>query len=310
MSSITMSSNSVQSRFSQLFDADFLARLDGLALRVAQAQKGGRLADQKTNARGQGSEFADYKPYVAGDDLRAIDWNVYRRFGRLFVRVFEERQDLPVYFLVDVSDSMFAEKPARIDAALKTTLGLAAIALAQHDSVSLLPFASQLSLAAHALSGKHVVIRVARQLASYEAAGSTALVSAIEQLSAMKQRRGLLVLVSDFFDPAGIDAVVSAMQRLPQQLLLVQMTRAYDAEPELHPQLRGDVLIDDAEGSAAVELNLSPELLQRYRTAYCTFNHTLQDFCRRSSSRLLRVDAEQDVLTQLVNGFVCGELRL
>jgi uncharacterized protein (DUF58 family) len=310
MNAITTLPASAQARFEQLFDADFLARVQGLSLRVAQAQKGGRLADQKTNARGQGSEFADYKSYVAGDDLRAIDWNVYRRLGRLFVRVFEERQDMPVYFLLDVSTSMFVESPPRISAALKATLALSAIALAQHDTVSLLPFSTRLPLSVRALSGNSALMRMARQLACCEAAGSTALVSAIEQLAAMKQRRGLVVLVSDFLDPAGIEAVVQALQRVPQRLLLVQITRAWDADPARHPQLHGEVLIDDGESSTALELSLTPELLQRYRAAYQQFVRKLQDFSRQRGATLLQLDAEQDVLTQLCACFTNGELRL
>ncbi|VFR21674.1 hypothetical protein AMP9_4052 [plant metagenome] len=302
--------SAAQARFERLFDADFLARLGPLSLRVAQAQKGGRLAEQKTSARGQGAEFADFKPYVAGDDLRAIDWNVYRRLGRLFVRVFEERQDMPVYFLVDLSDSMFIEQPPRIEAALKSTLALAAIALGQHDAVSLLPFSARMSLQVRSLSGRNNVMRVARHLAEYEAAGSTALVAAIEQLAGMKLRRGLVVVVSDFFDPTGIDAVVSGLEQVAHSLLLVQLVRAHDADPALHPDLRGDVLIDDGESPDGLELSVTPELLERYRQAYRVFAGRLQDFSRQRGAGLLRMDAGQDVLTQLAALFGSGELRL
>ncbi len=132
--------------FERLFDPVFLDRVNAFALRIAAAQKGGRLADQRTAARGQGSDFADFKPYVAGDDLRAIDWNIYSRLGKAFVRVFEERQDLPVYLMVDVSRSMFVETPPRINAAMRTALALAAMALGQHDSVSLMPFSDGMAM--------------------------------------------------------------------------------------------------------------------------------------------------------------------
>ncbi|PPT77554.1 hypothetical protein XaplCFBP3122_06245 [Xanthomonas arboricola pv. populi] len=296
--------------FEALFDAGFLQRLQGLSLRVAQAQKGGRLAEQRTSARGQGTEFADFKPYVAGDDLRAIDWNIYRRLGRLFVRVFEERQDLPVYFLVDVSDSMFLERPPRIDAALRTTLALASIVLDQHDAVSLLPFSERMSLQARSLSGRGNVMRVARLLAGYEPAGGTGLVAALEHLGGLGLRRGLVVVVSDFFDPAGIEAVTAALRRLPHRLLLVQLAKAHDADPALHPALHGDVLIDDGESGTAVELSLDADMLARYRQAYAAFERQLVDFGRTRAAGLLRIDADRDVLQQLTGLFGAGELRL
>lgn len=296
--------------FDELFDAEFLRRLQGLSLRVAQAQKGGRLAEQRTSARGRGSEFADFKPYVAGDDLRAIDWNIYRRLGRLFVRVFEEQQDMPVYFLVDVSASMFLEQPPRINAALRATLGLAAIALGQHDAVGLLPFSERLSPQVKLLSGRNNLMRVARHLVEYEPAGGTALVAALERLGQLGLRRGLVVVVSDFFDPAGIAAVAAAMQRLPHRLLLVPLVKAYDADPALHPALHGDVLIDDGESSPGIELSLDPALLQRYRQAYRDFERQLLEFSRSRGAGLLRIDADGDVLAQLAGSFGSGELRL
>ena len=108
--------------FDELFDPEFLAALTPFALRARRAPPAGRPADQASRQRGFGLEFADFKSYVPGDDLRAIDWNIYRRLGRLFVRVFEERRDLPVYLLVDRSRSMFLETPPRIRASSRTTV--------------------------------------------------------------------------------------------------------------------------------------------------------------------------------------------
>lgn len=296
--------------FERLFDPDFLARLQPFSLRLAQAQKGGRLADQRTTARGQGSDFADFKPYVAGDDLRAIDWNIYRRLGRVFVRVFEERQDLPVYLLVDQSGSLFAESPPRIVAALRTALALAAVALGQHDAVGLFSFAQRLTLQFKALSGRGNLVRVARALAEATPQGGTALAAALEQLAAMKLRRGLVVVVSDFFDPAGIAPVLQALRLLPHRLLLVQLTRPCDAEPTLHPQLRGEVLIEDGEGGAGTELSVTPDLLARYRQAYRDFDQALTGFAAGHGAGLARLDADADVLDQLTALFGGGELRL
>ena len=97
----------------ELFDPAFLSRLEAFTLRLPFAKRGRRLAEQRTSARGQGTDFKDFKPYVPGDDLRTIDWNIYARLGKTFVRVFEEHHDLPVHILVDCSHSMFVEDPLR-----------------------------------------------------------------------------------------------------------------------------------------------------------------------------------------------------
>ncbi|MFC6839760.1 DUF58 domain-containing protein [Xanthomonas theicola] len=292
-----------------LFDPAFVEAVQALSLRIAQAQRGGRLAEQRTTARGQGSEFADFKPYTMGDDLRAIDWNVYQRLGRVFVRVFEEQQDLPVYLLVDASASMVAERPARLPAAQRAAFALAAIALSQHDAVSLLTFAEAMQVQARAVSGRANLLRLATQLADLQGHGGTQLVGALRQVAASRLRRGLVVVLSDFFDPAGVEALLDGLQALPHRVLLVQLTRAHDADPDLHPDLRGEVLIDDGEPGHAVPVSLSPDLLRAYAQVHARFNERLAAFARRGGG-LLRLDAAADVLPPLQAMFGSGALRL
>jgi uncharacterized protein (DUF58 family) len=293
--------------FDALFDPVFLERVNALTLRIAAAQKGGRLADQRTAARGQGSDFADFKPYVAGDDLRAIDWNIYSRLGKAFVRVFEERQDLPVYILLDVSRSMFVEHPPRIGAAMRTVLALAGAVLGQHDAVSLMTVSDDLGTAMKNVSGKGGIARVARVLADQAAAGGTALAGALTRLAAMRLRRGLVVVVSDFFDDDGLDGVLGALETLPHRLLLVQMTRAADADPTLLADLDGDLVIEDGEHDGA-GVTVTPALIERYRAAYRAFADALDAFARGRGATLVRMDADRDVIDQLTPILTAGRV--
>ena len=81
---------------SELFDPEFLESLGHLRLVARQVPRGGRFAEQRSRDLGSGIEFKDYRPYAPGDDLRGVDWNVYRRLGRVFLRLFEELEDLPL----------------------------------------------------------------------------------------------------------------------------------------------------------------------------------------------------------------------
>ncbi len=293
--------------FDELFDPVFLDRVNTLTLRIAAAQKGGRLADQRTSARGQGSDFADFKPYVAGDDLRAIDWNIYRRLGKAFVRVFEERQDLPVYILLDVSRSMFVENPPRIGPAMRSVLALAAVALGQQDAVSLMTVSDDMGTAMKSVSGKGGIARVAQILADQVALGRSALAGAAAKLASMRLRRGLVILVSDFFDDEGLDGVLAALESLPHRLLLVQMVRASDADPTLLADLDGDVVIEDGERDGA-GMTVTPELIARYCAAYRDFTDSLDAFARRRGATLVRMDADGDVLDQLAPVLTAGSV--
>ena len=101
----------------ELFPPEFVAALSRLRLHAGQVPRGGRHAEQGSAQLGAGMEFRDYRSYQPGDDIRRIDWNFYQRSGRLFLRLFEEERDLPVYVLLDCSDSMFIEDPPRANAA-------------------------------------------------------------------------------------------------------------------------------------------------------------------------------------------------
>lgn len=303
-------SDAASARFEALFDPAFLARVNAMTLRVAAAQKGGRLAEQRTTARGQGSDFADFKPYVAGDDLRAIDWNIYRRLGKTFVRVFEERQDLPVYLMLDASRSMFAEAAPRIDPAMRTALALAATVARQHDALTLLSFGDDLATCLRNISGKGAIVQVARALSEQAPSGGTALAAALTHLAAMRLRRGLVVIVSDFFDDDGLEGVLQALGRLPHRLLLVQMTRASDADPTLLLDLYGDVSIEDGEREGGLSVTITDELIAGYRAAYRDFTDALDGFVQQRGATLIRVDADRDVIDQLSPVLANGSIVL
>ena len=296
--------------FNELFDPEFLAALERFSLRARRVPRRGRPADQTSHERGAGLEFADFKAYVPGDDLRAIDWNIYRRLGRLFVRVFEERRDLPVYLLVDRSSSMFLETPPRIRAGLQVALGLAAIALAEHDSVALFSFSDDFATDARAAAGKAGLARLAERLAAQHEQSGTALADAAGEIGKRRLRPGLLVVVSDFFDPAGAAAVAEALTLCRHQLLLVQLTKAADAEPTRTAALRGDVRLLDCETGEALDIAITPAVLARYREAYQGFTEQLTTLATERGAGLLRVDADGDVLEQLAPLFSGGALAV
>lgn len=290
----------------ELFDAEFLESLEHLRLVARRVPAGGRFAEQRSAELGQGIEFRDYRPYAPGDDLRGVDWNIYGRLGRVFLRLFEEQQDLPLYLLPDVSKSAFLEQPPRALAGLRATLALAAIGLGQHDKVGVFPFAEDLSVLIRPQSGQGRVLTFARRLAEVEPGGRTDLATCLRRLAGMRLRQGLLVIVSDFFDPAGIDAVVEALGQVRQRLLLVQLVKAADREP----QLQGDVRLVDCETGAVEDVSVTAAVLESYRAAYDRFEESLTAFARRRQAGLLRLDVDRPVVPQLASLFEGGHLAV
>ena len=193
------------------FRQNFLPPSVGCASAPVRWPVGGVMASTAAACRGAVWSFRDYRPYVAGDDMRRVDWNLYRRSGRLFTRLCEEMQDLPVYVLMDMSDSMFFENPPRADAARQAAAAFAAMALNQHDRVSLWPFGQHLGRPLPAASGKNALGRLLAGIEALTPAGTTDMVASLQRFGHWRLRQGLAVIVSDFFDPQGLDRVLDAL---------------------------------------------------------------------------------------------------
>lgn len=290
--------------FQQLFDPEFLRSLELFRLSARSVERGGRYAEQKSAELGQGMEFKDFRPYSPGDDLRSIDWNIYQRLDKVFIRLFEEQQNLPLYLMPDTSASMFLEEQPRIHAALRAALALATVSLNQHDSVGLFPFSDSLKIVVKSKSGKAGVIGFARHLAQLEAGRATELSSSVRRFSAMNLRRGLLVIISDFFDPGGIETVIAALRRCRHRLLLIQLVRESDADPEL----QGDVRLRDCESDEVTDVTVTPAVIKRYKKSYADFNDRLSEFAERRQAGRIRLDVEKDVVTQLSSLFDNGRM--
>ena len=285
--------------FEELFDSEFLSALEVFDLRIKRFIRQGRHGEQLSHDRGMGQEFKDFKAYVPGDDLRAVNWSIYQRLGRLFVHVFEEYQDLPVYLLVDLSKSMFLEDPPRIIAGLRTALALGAIASGQHDIVSLFTFSDTLEMKTKSISSKGQLIVLARQMAELDERSMTDLSEVLEELSHQKLRRGLLVVISDFFDPDGIGAVDDAIRKVRHKILLIQLTKEEDADPELNPEIAGDLRLVDCELEEAVDVTIEPQVIREYKRIYTAFNDDLIELADSLGSGLVQIDTEKDILDQL-----------
>ena len=294
----------------EIFDPEFLSALQAFSVKIGQVPVGGQLAEHRSKQRGQGLEFADYKPYVAGDDLRAVDWNIYRRLGRLFIKVFEEQQDMHVYVLLDVSASMYAGKNAKITSGMKAGMALSAIALRQHDGVGLYAFGDDLKVKCRSVHGQRNLMQMARHFSELEAANTTHLADAILELASYKLRKGVLVIISDFFDPEGLDKLTRALRMVRHRLLLVQLSSPQDADPSLDAAMQGDVHLRDSETGDLLQVSITPQLLERYRKAYSDFNRQITEIARGNDAGFLRLDVERDVLPQLSALFAGGGIKL
>jgi len=266
-----------------LFDSAFLAKLEQLVLLSKKLFRGEHRAERRSRETGSSLEFADYRNYTPGDDLRSIDWNIYGRLDRLFVKLFEQEQDLDLHFLIDASASMRwqpegAARVSKFDQARRIAASLAYIALSNLDRVNLLWFSATLGADLGLVRGKsqfHRVLDFLRRAPEPE--GATGLLAVARSFTQRLKRRGLVFVLSDFLDPAGYEEALGLLRFNRFDTHVIQIL-----DPaELEPEARGDLRLVDCETGAPLEVTATPAVLASYRVEVERFLAGLAAFCLR-----------------------------
>ncbi len=271
-----------------LFDDDFQRRLETLAL-VSRRIFSGRLrAERRTKKRGSGIEFADYRDYVPGDDFRYVDWNIYRRFSRLLVRLYEEEEDLSIYFIVDCSTSMGFGDGRKFDQARRLCAALAYVGLANLDRVTIVGVADQLVARMPTARGKGRIFMVFHHLRDLEASGTTDLRDSVRTFVAQHKRRGLAVLISDLYDPAGFEHGINVLRYNKFEPYVLHIVD----QSESVPQLKGDVRVYDCETGEEREVTVTTKLLERMQIAWGDYLEEIERFCTNNQVAYFRADVD------------------
>lgn len=266
-----------------LFDSAYLAKLEQLHLLARRLFRGEQRAERRSRQLGSSLEFADYREYSAGDELRSIDWPAYARLERLFVKLYEQEQDVAVSFLVDASASMrWCQEKAvgrgKFDAARRIAAALGYIALANLDRVSVHFFADGILSELGVMRGKsqfHSVLDFLREPPAN--AGPTSLLSSTRAFVQRTKRSGIVFVLSDFFDAAGYEESLALLQHGQFDVHAIQIL-----DPaELAPEETGDLRLLESETGASLEVTANDAVLARYREQIAAFNTGLEAFCRK-----------------------------
>jgi uncharacterized protein (DUF58 family) len=270
----------------ELFDDDFQRKLDYLALVSRRVFAGRMRAERRTKKSGSGVEFADHREYQPGDDFRYLDWNVYQRFGRLLVRLFEEEEDLAIYFIIDQSRSMAFGDGQKLRYAKRLAAALAYVGLANLDRVSIVATADRVTERMQETRGKARIFKVFRFLTQLKAEGTTDLGEAMKTFVAQNKRRGLAVLISDLYDPAGFEAGINVLRYNKFDPFVVHVTDPADARPKL----AGDVLLYDCETGDEREVTVTAKVLERFEHVYGEYLSEIERFCSTRQVPYIRAD--------------------
>ncbi len=272
----------------RFFDESFLRRLERLALIARRASAGQTQGERRSPKRGQSVEFSDFRPYVAGDDFRRIDWNAYARLERFFIKLFVEEEDLAVHLLVDTSRSMRWGQPEKLDYAAHVAGALGYIALAGLDRVTITGLGNSAMNGAGYFPphrGKRQALALFDFLQSLSVpVNSTTDHQALDPAQALRvyantrapagSRPGSLILLSDLMH----DGWVEGLRALITRGFEVSVIHIL-APDEVNPDLNGDLKLIDSEDETAVEITADYDLLARYKQGLAGWQEDLQRFC-------------------------------
>jgi uncharacterized protein (DUF58 family) len=283
-----------------LLESTFLRKLDRLSILTRRAMAGDIQGERRSPKRGSSVEFADFRPYTAGDDIRQIDWNLYARMERIFLKLFVAEEELSVHLIVDTSASMNWGTPNKLRYAKQVAAAFGYIALSNLDRVSVTAFAAGAGVAQMpGVRGKRGAVPLFGFLQKLPAAQSGDLAKSCRHYIQTARTPGPLLLCSDLLDHGWKDAI-SALSSRPFEITLMHIL----APQELEPELDGDFRLVDAEGGPAVEISADLDLLRRYRENLASWREEIESFCNGRGISYLPVDTAVPV-----EEFVLGRMR-
>ncbi|MFN2271743.1 MAG: DUF58 domain-containing protein [Anaerolineae bacterium] len=272
-----------------LLAADFLAKLDRLALVARRVRAGQTAGERRSTKRGTSVEFADYRDYTQGDDLRRVDWNVYARLERPYVKLFEEEEDLAVHVLLDGSGSMAwggesaaGDKREVIDenkwaCARRLAAALGYVALTSGDRLAVANLKSQIPNSKFGpVRGRGHVLRLFDWLEEVGAEGTTDLSAALRSYAVSGGRAGLVVLISDLFSPAGYAEGLTALSARGHEVAIVHVL----SPDEVEPPLGGDLRLLDVETGEPQEVTIDGGMRALYRRRLEEWQGEIRATCR------------------------------
>lgn len=262
-----------------LISPELLRRLEQFQLLAARRAKSSAKGERRSKARGQSVEFADYRTYVPGDDLRYLDWNLYGRLERLFLKLYEEERELPVRIFLDASESMTFGEPRKFDFARQVAAAIGYVALCGFDRVTVVPFGNNpdnvvAAGSLRAVRGRKSSLQFMQNLGKLSARGDATLNEALRRGALEARQAGVAVVLSDFLDPAGYDKGLTALVGRGFQVNCVQIL----SPEELAPTTFGDLRLVDSETGAMQEVTFGKFRLSAYQQTVQNFIQKLREF--------------------------------
>lgn len=307
-------------KIEDLLDSQLIAKLDPLDLASRKVFAGKLKGERRSKKRGQSVEFADHRPYVVGDDLRHIDWNIFGRLDRLFLKLFLEEEDLALHVCIDASESSDCGEPGKFLFMQRAAMALGYVGLVNLNRVACTVMggarreasrdqgneaSSEESSAVGAgeisvirdLRGRRRTHDLARFICSIEPSGPLLFRQAAERIAITRRGKGVMVVFSDFMFKDGYEAGLRMLVGHGYDVFAIQVL----SPQEIDPPITGDLRLRDVEDGDQTEVTISAPLLKKYKANLTAYNDQLRDFCARREISFLSVRSDTPIDTLLLD---------
>jgi hypothetical protein len=317
------SSISRPTKLEDLLSSKEIARLDPLDLASRRVFFGKLKGERRSKKRGHSVEFADHRPYVSGDDLRHIDWNIFGRLDKLFLKLFLEEEDLSLHVVLDASASSDCGEPNKYLFMQRCAMALGYVGLVNLNRVACTimsgvsadapspsqrvgaggwvglggtpsaasPSAPSPIRALRDLRGRRRVHDLARFICGTTPGGTLSFRAAAERIALSRRGKGVMIIFSDFFFKDGYEDGLRLLSGHGYDLILVQVL----SPQELEPPIKGDLRLKDIEDADTAEVTISAPLLKRYQANLAAYCGKLREFAHRRDMALLTVKSDTPV---------------
>jgi uncharacterized protein (DUF58 family) len=270
-------------------DPVLLRRLERLGLisrkRVANQIKGERRSMQ----RGSSMNFVDYRPYVPGDDVSQIDWNVYGRLDNLVVKLFEDEQNVTIHMLIDNSKSMDWGEPNKLRLALQLAGGLGYVGLSNFDRVQCATFSDTVGASFGPARNQRDAHNLFAYLSDVKAAGETNFEASLRTYAMQNRRPGLAIVFTDLLSHSSFELGVRHLLERRYEVVLIHVL----APAEVNPAIGSDMKLVDRETGRFVDVTLNQRALNLYRDRYQGWTGAIESFCGRHRILYERIESSE-----------------
>jgi uncharacterized protein (DUF58 family) len=249
--------------FNKYLNPEVLARLAGIDLKARLVVEGFLSGLHASPYKGFSQEFADYRQYIPGDEPKRIDWKVYGRRDRYYIKEYQEETNLRAYILLDTSGSMgYGRALSKLEYTKYLSASLAYLLFKQKDGVGIVTFDRELREIIVPSSRKVYFMRILEIIEKAKPGGETSLSLVLSQLSQKLKRRGLVILLSDLFDDP--ESVVQSLRSLRSRKHEILVFQILDRDEYTFPFERSAIFSDlESSDELIVQPNNVRELYQK-----------------------------------------------